>query len=109
MGLVKWQTVRFLYYYLSSQTIKKYLELNAGDTIMANLNLKIVKEIPIKLPKIKEQGQIVNEIESKLTICDQIEKTISQSLQQAETLKQSILKKAFERNWVRSKEHVSTL
>jgi hypothetical protein len=36
-------------------------------------------------------------------------KTISQSLQQAETLKQSILKKAFEGNWVKSKELVSTL
>ena len=63
---------------------------------MANLNLKIVKEIPIKLPEIKKQGQIVNEIESKLTVCDKIEETISQSLQQAETLRQSILKKAFE-------------
>jgi type I restriction enzyme, S subunit len=76
---------------------------------MANLNLKIVKEIPIKLPKIKEQGQIVNEIESKLTICDKIEETISQRLQQAETLKQSILKKAFEGNWVTYKELVYTL
>jgi len=87
---------RFLYYYLSSQPIKKYLELNAGGTTMANLNLKIVKEIPIKLPEIKEQEQIVNEIESKLTVCDKIEETIRQSLLQAETLKQSILKKAFE-------------
>jgi type I restriction enzyme S subunit len=87
---------KFLYYYLSSQPIKKYLELNAGGTTMANLNLKIVKEIPIKLPTIEEQTQIVNEIESKLTVCDKIEETISQSLQQAESLRQSILKKAFE-------------
>jgi type I restriction enzyme S subunit len=34
--------------------------------------------------------------ENILTICDKIEETISQSLQQAETLRQSILKKAFE-------------
>jgi type I restriction enzyme S subunit len=95
---------RFLYYFLSSQPIKKYLELNAGGTTMANLNLKIVKEIPIKLPEIKEQEEIVNEIESKLTICDKIEETISQSLLQAETLRQSILKKAFEGRLVKINE-----
>jgi type I restriction enzyme S subunit len=35
-------------------------------------------------------------VEGKLSFCDKIEETISQSLLQAETLKQSILKKAFE-------------
>jgi len=35
-------------------------------------------------------------VEGKLSFCDKIDETISQSLQQAETLKQSILKKAFE-------------
>ncbi|MDD3321446.1 MAG: hypothetical protein PHS59_08385 [Paludibacter sp.] len=43
-----------------------------------------------------EQQLIVDELESKLTVCDNIAETISQSLLQAETLKQSILKKAFE-------------
>jgi len=86
----------FLYYYLSSQTVKKYLDENAGGTTMANLNLKIVNDIPISLPSLKEQQLIVDELESKLTVCDKIEETISQSLQQAEILRQSILKKAFE-------------
>lgn len=44
----------------------------------------------------KNQHLNVEELESKLTVCDKTEETISQSLQQAETLKQSILKKAFE-------------
>lgn len=87
---------QFLFYYLTSQPIKKYLNDNAGGTTMANLNLKIVNEIPISLPSLKEQQQIVEILESKLTVCDKIEEAISQSLQQAETLKQSILKKAFE-------------
>jgi len=85
----------FLFYYLTSQPVKKYLDINAGGTTMANLNLKIVNEIPINLPSLKEQLLIVSELESKLTVCDKIEETISQSLQQAETLRQSILKKAF--------------
>jgi type I restriction enzyme S subunit len=86
----------FLYYFLSSQPVKKYLNDNAGGTTMANLNLKIVNEIPISLPPLVEQQLIVDELESKLTVCDKIEETISQSLLQAESLRQSILKKAFE-------------
>jgi len=50
----------------------------------------------------KEQQLIVSELESKLTVCDKIEETISQSLQQAETLRQSILKKAFEGKLVKA-------
>ncbi len=97
----------FLYYYLSSQPVKKYLDDNAGGTTMANLNLKIVNEIPIPLPSLKEQQHIVSELESKLTVCDKIEETISQNLQQAETLRQSILKKAFEGKLVQTEEFTS--
>ena len=36
------------------------------------------------------------EIESRLSVCDSIEKTVDTALQQAEAMRQSILKKAFE-------------
>ena len=35
-------------------------------------------------------------IESRLSVCDKIEETITNSLKQVEALRQSILKKAFE-------------
>jgi type I restriction enzyme S subunit len=50
----------------------------------------------ILLPPIKEQQDIVQEIESRLSVADKMEESINESLQQAEALKQSILKKAFE-------------
>jgi type I restriction enzyme S subunit len=64
----------------------------------SGLNLTQVKflKIEIPIPTLKEQQLIVDELESKLTVCDKIEETISQSLLQAEMLRQSILKKAFE-------------
>jgi type I restriction enzyme S subunit len=51
--------------------------------------------IPIP-PTIEEQQRIIAEIESRLSVCDKIEESIEASLKQAEALRQSILKKAFE-------------
>lgn len=86
---------KFLYYFLTGDTTKKYLEENAGGTTMANLNLKIVNNIPAAIPSIKEQRQIVLEVESRLSVCDKIEEMIEESLKQSEILRYSILKKAF--------------
>jgi len=50
----------------------------------------------IKLPTIKEQVKIVEEIESRFSVCDAVEKDLTVNLQKAESLRQSILKQAFE-------------
>ena len=69
-----------------------------------NLNTDIIKNYLLPYPSFEEQQQIVNELESKLTVCDKIEETITNSLQQAELLKQSILKKAFEGKLITTNE-----
>ena len=55
-----------------------------------------MRQIPIPLPPLLEQHQIVAEIESRLSVADQLEKVVEQSLKQAERLRKSILKQAFE-------------
>ena len=42
------------------------------------------------------QPEIINEIESRLSVCDKVEESIKESLVKAQALRQSILKKAFE-------------
>ena len=63
---------------------------------MKNLNEEIVKHIPV--PKITRQQQIdINStLEATLSVCDSIEKTVDTAMLQAEAMRQSILKKAFE-------------
>ena len=83
-----------LYYYL----VLKYEDnrrVGSGNNQKA-LNKERVKSIPIPIPPIKEQQLIVDELESKLTVCDKIEETIKEALLKSENLRQSILKKAFE-------------
>lgn len=88
--------VKYLYYfiYFSGQSglLSKYF---TGTTIK-HLTGRELKKIKIPLPPISVQNIIVQEIESKLTFCDKIVETITNSLQQSESLRQSILKKAFE-------------
>lgn len=84
---------------LSSPTVVHYLEENATGTTMKNLNEKIVRNIPVPYITRQEQAEITNAIESRLSVCDSIEKTVTESLRQAEVLRQSILKEAFEGKW----------
>ena len=83
-----------LYYYL----VFKYEDnrrVGSGNNQKA-LNKERIKSIQIPLPLFAEQQLIVDELESKLTVCDKIEETIKEALLKSETLRQSILKKAFE-------------
>ena len=81
---------------LSAPNIVHYLEDNATGTTMKNLNENIVKHIPV--PKITREMQkdIFSNLEAQTSVCDSIEQTIDISLRQAEALRQSILKQAFE-------------
>lgn len=65
---------------------------------VGNQDLGLTRMINIIFPicSLEEQKQVVVELESRLSECDSIEKTVNQSLQQAEALRQSILKQAFE-------------
>lgn len=86
--------------YLAQYTNSPYgLEIvrkNQHGAAQGHLNVKEYGNLPIFLPNIPEQYSLLKKIESRLSVCDNIEQTIDTSLQQAEALRQSILKQAFE-------------
>ena len=86
---------KFLYYHMLCHWKKRNHDKQFGSATnyirMANFT-----DYKIAFPPHTEQQKIVAILESKLTICDKIEETIKTSLQKSETLRQSILKKAFE-------------
>ncbi|QLC50422.1 restriction endonuclease subunit S [Methanolobus zinderi] len=61
-----------------------------------NLTQKRFLNMKIPLPTMPEQQAIVQEIETRLSVCDKMEQDIAENLEKAEVLRQSILKKAFE-------------
>jgi type I restriction enzyme, S subunit len=85
---------KFICYRLNAER-QRMQKMKVGGVLQV-VNTKSMEAFQISIPPLAEQQLIVDELESKLTVCDKIEETIIQSLLQAEILKQSILKKAFE-------------
>ena len=73
-------------------------------TNLASINLTKLSAFPVPLPPLAEQRRIVAEVERRLSVCDKMEATITESLQKAESLRQSILKKAFEGKLLNERE-----
>ena len=86
---------KFLMNYLISPDAQSTIHGKKVDVARANLSLTDVSEIAVPLPPLLEQQSIVSEVELRLSVADEIEKTITTELKRAEQLRQSILKKAF--------------
>lgn len=81
---------------LSSPDVVHYLEEHATGTTMKNLNEDIVQYIPVPFVTAEMQRDITMKMDCKMSVCDSIEHTVDLALQQAEAMRQSILKNAFE-------------
>ncbi len=87
---------KYLAYYFSTKAMRNQLVSQIHGATRPRINTTQLKTASIPFSPLHEQQLIVDELESKLTVCDKIEETIGQSLLQAESLRQSILKRAFE-------------
>lgn len=87
---------RFLMHYLNSPKVTSFVTTKTGGSASPHVNVGDIKAFVVPIPPITEQQKMLEQIESRLSVCDSIEKTINTALQQAEVLRQSILKKAFE-------------
>lgn len=97
---------RYLMHYLNSPTVTNHVIATKGGTGSPHINVGDIKAFPIPVPEIDIQEKIVNDLEEKLSVCDGVEKTVDAALAQADAMRQSILKQAFEGKFER-KNNVS--
>lgn len=95
-NITKVMDEKFALYYSLSPVIKREINKYVVETTQANIGIASIESFVYPLCSRKEQHQIVQEIESRLSVCDTVEKDITDSLEKAQALRQSILKKAFE-------------
>lgn len=85
-----------LFYLISAYGRKQILDVASSTSGLYTLSANKVRNLRIPFVDGDEQEERVALIQSRLSACDSIEKTVDAALQQAESLRQSILKKAFE-------------
>ncbi|MBD8082353.1 restriction endonuclease subunit S [Chryseobacterium caseinilyticum] len=93
----------FLYFFQFTGGLEIILKKSKGGA-QPFIGLTELRNWPIPYCSFLEQSQIVKQIESRLSVCDSIEQNIKESLEKAEALRQSILKKAFEGNLLTAQE-----
>ena len=88
--------VKYIYYFIIFSANGKHLSKHFTGTTIKHLTGTGLAKLEIPICSVDEQIQIVQEIESRLSVCDNLADTIQTNLQKAKALRQSILKKAFD-------------
>lgn len=86
----------YIYYYVEAKNDDIRKTCSKDGTTVESIETSLLKNYQIPICSSEEQQMIVQEVESRLSVSDKIAETITNSLQQAEALRQSILKQAFE-------------
>ena len=84
----------FVYYFLWSQY--EVTRTRGSGNNQPALNKTRVQAIPVPLPSLAEQSQIVEELDQRITVLDRTELDADVNLRRSSRLRQSILKSAFE-------------
>lgn len=86
----------FLFWQFSSPLITEQLMEGKNETSQPAFGIQKARLLNIKMCSLDEQKKTVDYLREKMSVADSIEKTIDTTLRQAESLKHSVLKKAFE-------------
>lgn len=88
---------KYVSYWSMSTPARNYFYTKGKQSVnLASINKTILSALLLPLPDKARQEKIVNSIEERFSLCDNIEKTVNNALTQAESMRKSILKKAFE-------------
>ncbi|UAB74312.1 restriction endonuclease subunit S [Mesoflavibacter sp. SCSIO 43206] len=90
-----WNT-EYVYWFLQGNESDIRHSCSKDGTTVESIDANSLKAYLVPFCSLKQQHQIVQEIESRLSVCDKVEKDIANSLEKAQALRQSILKKAYE-------------
>lgn len=84
----------FLFYLLKNSI--EIITIKGKGTTFDSIRADELRNIPILLPSLNEQQEIVNQIEKHFSIIDKLEAVVQQSIKESKRLRLSILKQAFE-------------
>lgn len=87
----------YIYYWLM-QRYEETRRIGSGNNQQA-LNKAIIEMMPFPLPPLSELPQILEELDRRLSVTEELEATTETNLKRAERLRQTILQRAFAGGW----------
>jgi type I restriction enzyme S subunit len=72
-----------------------FLDEGKQTTNLASINKSVLSNFPAPLASLEEQGEIVSEIDDKLSMSEQLERDVTTALERLQILKSAILDSAF--------------
>ena len=84
----------------AQQYIASKIRTTAGQSGISGGDLK---SLPLDIPRMAEQHQIVAEVERRLSVIEELEAAVEANLTRADRLRQSILRQAFSGNLIATK------
>jgi type I restriction enzyme S subunit len=82
-------------YFLYHPLAQEFLARHAKGAIMAGLNMGLIKELPVLLPPLKRQGELVTALDSLREETQHLASLYERKLAALEALKKSLLHQAF--------------
>jgi type I restriction enzyme S subunit len=94
---------RWVLYWLRSDFGRREIERLAtgNQESMRNIGQERIRQIAMKFPPLTEQTRIVDEVERRLSVVEELEAVVAANLRRAARLRQAILQKAFTGELVR--------
>jgi len=87
---------KFLFYFFKGPRMQELVKSRITGSATPHLFQRDIRKFNLLIPPLLEQEQIIAEIESRLSVADQVENIGRTSIKQANHLHQAILKNAFE-------------
>ncbi len=86
---------KFLYYYLTTSGVAKYVLDHVNTLMQPNLSINDLKNMPVPIPKVEQQQTMVSKIDALRAETQKLEAVYQKKIADLEELKNSILQKAF--------------
>lgn len=87
--------VKYLYYYILSPIFVDFASTAGDRSVLPKINQKELSQIPVPVPSIEEQQEIVKRVEQLFSFADKIEQQVKAAQMRVKHLTSSILTKAF--------------
>ena len=87
----------YVAYWSMSTPARNYFYQKGKQSVnLASINKTVLSNLLLPLPSVAAQQKIIESISARISVADNIEQSLNVSLQQADALRQSILKQAFD-------------